>query len=59
MTLDQDTIHDEVRARYAEAARAATARRADSEAQARVAARTGRRSTVTTSTRDADRASLP
>jgi arsenite methyltransferase len=33
MTLDQDTIHDEVRARYAEAARAATARRTDSAAQ--------------------------
>ena len=32
--LDQDRIHDEVRARYADAARAASARRADSDAQA-------------------------
>ena len=31
--LDQDRIHDEVRARYADAARAATARRTDSDAQ--------------------------
>ncbi len=34
MTLDQETIHEEVRARYAEAAIAASARRSDSEAQA-------------------------
>ncbi|HSL34760.1 MAG TPA: arsenite methyltransferase [Candidatus Limnocylindrales bacterium] len=33
MTLDENTIHDEVRARYAEAAVAATARRSDSAAQ--------------------------
>ena len=33
MTLDQDAIHDEVRARYGEAARAATARRSDSAAR--------------------------
>jgi len=32
--LDQDRIHDEVRARYADAARSATARRTDSDAQA-------------------------
>ena len=32
--LDQDRIHDEVRARYAEAALAATANRSDSDAQA-------------------------
>jgi SAM-dependent methyltransferase len=32
--LDQDRIHDEVRARYADAARAATAQRTDSDAQA-------------------------
>jgi SAM-dependent methyltransferase len=32
MTLDEQTVHDEVRARYAEAARAATAGRADSDA---------------------------
>jgi len=31
--LDQDRIHDEVRARYADAARSATARQTDSEAQ--------------------------
>ena len=34
MTLDETTIHDEVRARYAEAAIAAGARRSDSDAQA-------------------------
>jgi arsenite methyltransferase len=34
MTLDHEAIHDEVRARYAEAAVAATARRSDSQAQA-------------------------
>jgi arsenite methyltransferase len=33
MTLDETAIHDEVRARYAEAARAASARRSDSAAQ--------------------------
>src|SRR5687767_4175764 len=33
MTLDENAVHDEVRARYAEAARAATARRSDSDAQ--------------------------
>ena len=32
--LDQNQIHDEVRARYADAARAASARRTDSDAQA-------------------------
>jgi arsenite methyltransferase len=32
MTLDEQAVHDEVRARYAEAARAATAGRSDSEA---------------------------
>jgi SAM-dependent methyltransferase len=34
MTLDENAIHEEVRARYAEAARAATARHSDSAAQA-------------------------
>ena len=34
MTLDQQAIHEEVRERYADAARAAAAGRADSEAQA-------------------------
>ena len=34
MTLDETAIHDEVRARYAEAARAASASRSDSAAQA-------------------------
>ena len=33
MTLDQTTVHEEVRARYAEAARAASAKRSDSAAQ--------------------------
>jgi arsenite methyltransferase len=34
MTLDENAIHDEVRARYAEAARAASVRRTDSSAKA-------------------------
>ena len=59
MTLDQDTIHDEVRARYAEAARAATARRTDSEAQASCCGPDGTAVFGDHLYADADRASLP
>jgi len=59
MTLDQDTIHDEVRARYAEAARAATARRSDSAAQASCCGPDGTAVYGDHLYADADRASLP
>ena len=59
MTLDQDTIHDDVRARYAEAARAATNRRSDSAAQAACCAPDGTAVFGDILYADDDRASLP
>src|SRR3990172_2008559 len=59
MTLDQEAIHDEVRARYAEAALAASARRADSEAQASCCGPDGSVVFGDILYADADRASLP
>jgi arsenite methyltransferase len=59
MTLDQDTIHDEVRARYAEAARAATVRRTDSKAQASCCGPDGSAVYGDHLYADTDRASLP
>lgn len=57
--LDQDRIHDEVRARYAEAALAATARRSDSAAQASCCGPTGEVVFGEILYADADRAGLP
>jgi SAM-dependent methyltransferase len=59
MTLDQEAIHDEVRARYAEAARASAARRSDSEAQASCCGPDGTAIYGDHLYADADRASLP
>jgi arsenite methyltransferase len=59
MTLDQEAIHDEVRARYAEAARAATALRSDSEAQASCCGPDGGAVFGDSLYDDAERASLP
>jgi arsenite methyltransferase len=59
MTLDQETIHDEVRARYAEAARAATGGRSDSAAQASCCAPDGSIAFGDTLYAAADRAALP
>ena len=59
MTLDQDAIHDEVRARYGEAARAATARRTNSAAQASCCGPDGTAVYGDHLYADADRASLP
>ncbi|MBA2720912.1 MAG: arsenite methyltransferase [Chloroflexi bacterium] len=57
--LDQDRIHDEVRARYAEAALAATARRSGSAAQASCCGPTGEAVFGEILYADADRAGLP
>jgi len=59
MTLDREAIHDEVRARYAEAAIAATARRSDSAAQASCCGPDGTAVFGDHLYGDADRASLP
>jgi arsenite methyltransferase len=59
MTLDQEAIHDEVRARYAEAARAASSRRSDSDAQASCCGPDGSAAFGEILYADADRASLP
>jgi SAM-dependent methyltransferase len=59
MTLDQEAIHDEVRARYGEAARAASARRSDSDAQASCCGPDGSAVFGDILYADADRASLP
>jgi arsenite methyltransferase len=59
MTLDQDTIHNEVRARYAEAARAATDRRSDSQAQSSCCGPDGTAVYGDHLYPDADRAALP
>jgi SAM-dependent methyltransferase len=59
MALDQDSIHDEVRSRYADAARAATARRSDSDAQASCCGPDGSAVYGDHLYTDADRASLP
>lgn len=59
MTLDEQTIHDEVRARYAEAAIAATARRSDSAAQASCCGPDGNAVYGDHLYGDAERASLP
>lgn len=56
---DQDRIHDEVRARYAEAALAATDRRSDSAAQASCCGPTGQAVFGEILYGDADRADLP
>ena len=58
-TLDQDAIHDEVRARYAEAARAAADRRSDSEAQASCCGPDGSTVFGDVLYAETDRASLP
>jgi arsenite methyltransferase len=59
MTLDQDMIHDEVRARYAEAARAASSRGTDSAANASCCGAGGVGPFGDHLYADADRASLP
>jgi SAM-dependent methyltransferase len=59
MTLDDATIHDEVRARYAEAARAATASRSDSAAQASCCAPDGTAVFGEILYAEADRSGLP
>ncbi len=59
MTLDQETIHDEVRARYAEAARAATVKRTDSAAQQSCCGPDGSAVFGDILYADAERASLP
>jgi arsenite methyltransferase len=59
MTLDETAIHDEVRARYGEAARAATARGTDSAAQASCCGPDGTAVYGDHLYPDADRASLP
>jgi arsenite methyltransferase len=60
MTLDETAIHDEVRARYAEAARAASANRSDSAAQASCCGPDGSAAVFGEILyADADRAALP
>jgi SAM-dependent methyltransferase len=59
MTLDENTIHDEVRARYAEAALAASARRSDSAAQASCCGPDGGQVYGDILYTEADRAALP
>ncbi len=60
MTLDETAIHDEVRARYAEAARAASASRSDSAAQASCCGPDGSAAVFGEILySDADRAALP
>ena len=60
MTLDETAIHDEVRARYAEAARAASAIRSDSAAQASCCGPDGSAAVFGEILyADADRAALP
>jgi SAM-dependent methyltransferase len=59
MTLDPTAVHDEVRARYAEAAIAAGARRADSDAQASCCGPDGTAVFGDVLYADADRAALP
>jgi arsenite methyltransferase len=60
MTLDETAIHDEVRARYAEAARAASASRSDSAAQASCCGPDGSAAVFGEILyADADRAALP
>jgi SAM-dependent methyltransferase len=59
MTLDENTIHDEVRARYAEAALAASARRSDSAAQASCCGPDGGHVYGDILYTEADRAALP
>jgi SAM-dependent methyltransferase len=59
MTLDENTIHDEVRARYAEAAVAASARRSDSAAQASCCGPDGGQLYGDILYTEADRAALP
>jgi SAM-dependent methyltransferase len=60
MTLDETAIHDEVRARYAEAARAASASRSDSAAQASCCGPDGSATVFGEILyADADRAALP
>jgi arsenite methyltransferase len=59
MTLDQDTIHEEVRARYAEAARAAASRGSESDATASCCGPGGVGAFGDHLYADADRASLP
>ena len=57
--LDQDRVHDDVRARYAEAARAVTAGRADSHAQASCCGPDGSAAFGDALYADTDRAGLP
>ena len=59
MTLDQDTIHEEVRARYAEAARAAASRGSEPDATASCCGPGGVGAFGDHLYADADRASLP
>jgi SAM-dependent methyltransferase len=59
MALDQEAIHDEVRARYAQAAMAAAARRSDSQAQRSCCGPDGSSGFGDQLYADADRASLP
>jgi SAM-dependent methyltransferase len=59
MTLDERTIHDEVRARYGEAARAASARRTDSAAQSSCCGPDGGATFGHILYPEADRAELP
>jgi arsenite methyltransferase len=59
MTLDETTIHDEVRARYADAARAASASRSDSAAQASCCGPSGGAVFGEILYAEADRAALP
>ena len=59
MTLDEATIHDEVRARYAEAARAASTNRSDSEAKQTCCGPQGNAIFGEIGYADADRAALP
>jgi SAM-dependent methyltransferase len=59
MTLDPTAVHEEVRARYAEAALAAGARRADSDAQASCCGPDGTAVFGDVLYADADRAALP
>jgi SAM-dependent methyltransferase len=59
MTLDPTAVHEEVRARYAEAAIAAGARRADSDAQASCCGPDGTAVFGDVLYADADRAALP
>ena len=59
MTLDENAIHEEVRARYAEAARAASASRSDSDAQASCCGPDGATAFGELLYADTDRAMLP